>query len=275
MNNDKIKSMKLYNFIDRVYNELKELGKEKTGDLSISELSSFDQLHYHGTEAIDYAIEKFDINEKSKVLEIGSGIGGPSRYIAQKTGASVTALELQNDHHKVGMELTKRCGLDNNVEHICGDFLTYDFKDNRYDTIVSWLALYHIPEREKLLDICFKILKSNGNFFAEDFAYHKTFSIEESQELSTDFFANYIVSYAGYASDLNRKGFVGIEKDDMTKSWSEFTKLRFKAYQDNIERHTRVHNQDIVDNMLYFYSFAKRYLDGGKLGGIRISAKKE
>ena len=124
MNNDKIKSMKLYNFIDRVYNELKELGKEKTGDLSISELSSFDQLHYHGTEAIDYAIEKFDINEKSKVLEIGSGIGGPSRYIAQKTGAIVTALELQNDHHEVGLELTKWCGLDNNVEHICGDFLT-------------------------------------------------------------------------------------------------------------------------------------------------------
>ena len=84
MNNDKIKSMKLYNFIDRVYNELKELGKEKTGDLSTSELSSFDQLHYHGTEAIDYAIAKCDINEKSKVLEIGSGIGGPSRYIAQK-----------------------------------------------------------------------------------------------------------------------------------------------------------------------------------------------
>ena len=49
---EKIKSMKLYNFIDRVYNELKELGKEIEGDLSIDELSSFDQLHYHGTESI-------------------------------------------------------------------------------------------------------------------------------------------------------------------------------------------------------------------------------
>ena len=74
MNNEKIKSMKLYNFIDRVYNELKELGKEKSGDLSISELSSFDQLHYHGTEAIDYAIEKFDINEKSKIIWFRSKI---------------------------------------------------------------------------------------------------------------------------------------------------------------------------------------------------------
>ena len=43
----------------------------------------------------------------------------------------------------------------------------------------------------------------------------------------------------------------------------------------NIERHTRVHNKAIVENInAYFYSFAMRYLDGGKLGGIRVSAKK-
>ena len=112
MDNENIKSMKLYNFIDRVFNELKELGKEKKGSLTINQLKTFDQLHYHGTEAIDYAIKKFKINKNSEILEIGSGIGGPSRYIAHKTGAKVSALELQEDHHKVGRMLTKRCGLE-------------------------------------------------------------------------------------------------------------------------------------------------------------------
>ena len=60
----------------------------------------------------------------------------------------------------------------------------------------------------------------------------------------------------------------------MTRSWSDFTKSRHKAYKDNIARHNRVHNEKIVENMLYFYNFAMRYLDGGKLGGIRIYAKK-
>ena len=41
MLNNNIKSMKLYNFIDRVYNELKELGKETKGELSVNELSSY------------------------------------------------------------------------------------------------------------------------------------------------------------------------------------------------------------------------------------------
>ena len=274
MKNEKIKSMKLYNFIDRVYNELKELGKENSGDLSIRELSSFDQLHYHGTDAIDYAIQKFQINSNSTVLEIGSGIGGPSRYIADKTGAHVIALELQKDHHDVGEQLTKRCKLDSKVEHICGDFLSYDFGNINCDCIVSWLALYHIPNRTKLLQKSLEILNSGGYFFAEDFAYHQPFNDHELYELSTDFFANYIVSYDDYFNDLTNAGFVKIESEDMTKSWSDFTKMRFKSYTENIQRHKRVHNEEIVNNMLDFYSFAMRYLDNGKLGGIKVSARK-
>ena len=64
MQNDNIKSMKLYNFIDRIYNELRELGKANSGSLSVNELSSFDQLHYHGTQAIDFAIKKHDFLRK-------------------------------------------------------------------------------------------------------------------------------------------------------------------------------------------------------------------
>ena len=139
---------------------------------------------------------------------------------------------------------------------------------------MSWLALYHIPERDKLLETCMNILKPKGCFFAEDFAFHQPFNENEKLELSKDFFANYIVSYSEYRDDLVKAGFSEIIVDDMTTSWSNFTKSRYAAYKDNIERHTRVHNKAIVENMLYFYSFAMRYLDGGKLGGIRVSAKK-
>ena len=39
------------------------------------------------------------IYKKTKILDIGSGIGGPARYIANKTGAEVTAIELQSDQN--------------------------------------------------------------------------------------------------------------------------------------------------------------------------------
>ena len=77
-----------------------------------------------------------------------------------------------------------------------------------------------------------------------------------------------------YEIDLKEAGFSNIFIEDMTSSWINFTRDRHKNYQDNIDRHTRVHNKIIVQNMLYFYSFAMRYLSGGKLAGIRVSAKK-
>ena len=69
-----IKSMTLYHHVDRVVNELRELGKTNDELLSVDELTAFDQLHYHGTEAVDEAIRATGIGERSSVLEIGSGL---------------------------------------------------------------------------------------------------------------------------------------------------------------------------------------------------------
>ena len=274
MNNENIKSMKLYSNVVRIQNELKEVGKDNDCPLSLTDLESFDQLHYHGVEALDIAIEKLGINHNSNILEIGAGIGGPARYIASKTGAFVTAVELQEDHHQVGIELTRRCGLEEKIKHICGDFLDSCLPTESFDAVVSWLAIYHIPDREKLLNLCFTYLKQKGFFFTEDFACYSSLSNAEQIELSKDFFANYLVSYNDFRLDLSRAGFSNIMADDMTVSWRKFTEDRYNAYKDNIERHERVHNKEIVTNMLNFYDFARRYLSGGKLGGIRIFGQK-
>ena len=80
--NSDIKSMKLYRHVDRVLTELQCLGKGEQGPLSASELTPFDQLHYHGTESVDEAVRATGITAGSSVLEIGSGLGGPARHIA-------------------------------------------------------------------------------------------------------------------------------------------------------------------------------------------------
>tara|TARA_B100001971_G_C18053860_1_gene464276 strand:- start:48 stop:185 length:138 start_codon:yes stop_codon:yes gene_type:complete len=45
MNKSKIKSMKLYNNVSRIFNELKEVGKDKSKLLKVEDLIKFDQLH--------------------------------------------------------------------------------------------------------------------------------------------------------------------------------------------------------------------------------------
>jgi len=50
--------MNLYNNVDRIFNELREIGKSTSDNLMVKDLSKFDQFHYHGTDAIDISIKK-------------------------------------------------------------------------------------------------------------------------------------------------------------------------------------------------------------------------
>ena len=58
------------------------------------------------------------------VLDVGSGLGGPARYIASRCQCHVVAVELQEDLHRTAVDLTERCGLADNVRHLHANFIT-------------------------------------------------------------------------------------------------------------------------------------------------------
>jgi len=268
-----IKSMKLYHHLNRVMNELRELGKDETEVLRVDELSGFDQLHYHGTEAVDEAIRAVGINEHSTVLEIGSGLGGPARYLAAATGAEVTALELQEDHHLMASDLTVRCGLDGSVKHLCGDFLTHPWDGERFQAIVSWLALYHIPQRELLLERCRSLLEIGGFVYAEDLYERRPFDDLEKEELKSELYANYLPSRDQYRLDLVASGFEAVRLEDMSDDWTAFTRARLDQYLEHRDRHLRVHGEEVFETMCGFYETMVRLFSEGKLGGVRVVAR--
>jgi SAM-dependent methyltransferase len=165
---ESMKAMKLYDQVERIHNELALIEGGLDGPLAVEQLTPFDQYHYLGTEAVDAAIQALGLTPEMRVLDIGSGIGGPARYIAARTGAHVTALELQHDLDAVAADLTARCGLNHLVEHRCGNVL--DGVGERYDAIVSFLCFLHIADRPRLLAACRDALIPNGAMYVEDFA---------------------------------------------------------------------------------------------------------
>ncbi len=214
-----IKSMKFYRHVGRVLTELQHMGKGEQGPLSASELTPFDQLHYHGTESVDHAVRTVDIHASSSVLEIGSGLGGLARHIAATAGAKVTALELQVDQNELASHLSARCGLAGKVAHVCSDFLTHDWSRQHFDVIVSWLALYHIPERSVLLERCYGLLHKGGYFFTEDLYARKEFTDSERSELATEQFTNCLPDYETYLRDLKAAGFELVSCEETSDDW--------------------------------------------------------
>ena len=87
--------MPLYTNLDRIERGLAAQGIGPGDAIRPQQLFPRDQWHYHGTEAIAAAARALRLTARSRVLDIGAGVGGPARYLAHTVGCHVTALELQ------------------------------------------------------------------------------------------------------------------------------------------------------------------------------------
>lgn len=268
-----IKSMKLYNRIERIYNELAELGIGATDPLEVAQLSRFDQLHYHGTDALDVAAKLIGAKQGQYWIEIGSGIGGPARYLADQHKVNMIAVELQEDQHELAAALTGRCGLSDQVRHYCGDFLDTDWEMGSYEAVVSWLALYHIPQRERLLDKCRALLRPGGKFYAEDLCALEEIDAAQWRDLERDLYAVTLPEIKTYRRDLEDAGFIIQHVTDMSTDWAEYAHRRLETFRADRARHERVHGAETVAEMEAFYSAVDEQFQSGKLGGIRVCAR--
>ena len=86
-----------------------------TGPLTPEQLNFLDQYHIGGIAAVDRTITPMQLGAGDRVLDIGSGFGGPARRIAELTGASVHGIDITPGYVDTARALTRRCGLDDRV----------------------------------------------------------------------------------------------------------------------------------------------------------------
>jgi len=106
------------------------------------------------------------INDKSKVLDVGCGVGGPLRNIAQFTGADITGVTINNYQVKVGNKYNKQKGLESKCRLRHGDFqkLGEMFEEGTFDAAYAIEATCHSPDRVKCFSGVAKSLKKGGIF---------------------------------------------------------------------------------------------------------------
>ena len=265
--------MQLYPRASRILADLRALGYGDDAPVGADVLNRFDQLHYHGTDALDQAITHLGVTADDNVLEVGSGWGGCARYIARRTGARVTAVELQQDYHDIGRGLTGRAGLLSLVEHQLGDFLSAEIAPDSFDHVVSWLALFHIPRRRDYLAKIRASLKAGGGFFGEDLTLLEPVAPAELDDFLAQIFPNSLVDPGTYVRSVSQAGFVDIEMTDMTADWAQYTAVRLAGFRNQQAAYELIHGADGYAAIELFYAKMAEYFERGIVGGIRLEAR--
>lgn len=136
--------------------------------LSWADLAVLDQFHTRGLEATIGLAEIAGIPAKAKVIDIGSGLGGPSRYLAANFGCTVKGVDLSPQFVEAATFLAVRCGLEGNVEYRCADALALPFEDGSFDLAWSQHVAMNIAERARLYSEILRVIRPGGRFAVYD-----------------------------------------------------------------------------------------------------------
>lgn len=78
---------------DRIASALGRAGK-KLEELTTADLAAVDEFHIRGRKATLEIAAQMNLDDGSKVLDLGSGFGGPARTLAEVYGCKVTGIDL-------------------------------------------------------------------------------------------------------------------------------------------------------------------------------------
>ncbi len=129
---------------------------------SLDALAPYDQFHGRGLEATVEMADALAIGAADHLLDIGSGIGGPARYFADRFGCRVTGIDLTEEFCDVARELTRAVGLDAKVDFKLGDALAMPFADERFDGAYSMNVSMNIADKAALYREIHRVLKPGG-----------------------------------------------------------------------------------------------------------------
>jgi SAM-dependent methyltransferase len=267
-----IESMPLYTHSDRIDKGLAALGIGPRDSMRPEQLFPLDQWHYNGTEAVRLAAESLDLRSASRVLDIGSGLGGPARFLSYTTGCHVTALELQPQLHEIAANLTQRCDLGERVTHLCGDALNYPIPDAAFDAVVSWLVLHHVPDRPRLCARLARALASGGRCYIEDLYMRAPFHVDDLRDVRNVLVGNSVTSIDQFATDLRTAGFIDIRTMDLTEETKPFVAARLATWRRDSLQNTLEYGEDAYAALETFYAVVARLFDNGSLGCVRLVA---
>ena len=113
-------------------------------------LAPYDHFHGRGLEATEDMANLLPISGTDHVLDVGSGVGGPARYMARRFGCRVSGIDLTGEFCDVARHLTALLGLAERVSFEQGDALAMPFGDAAFDGAYSMNVSMNIADKRAL-----------------------------------------------------------------------------------------------------------------------------
>ena len=150
---------------DTVINKLQELGITAA---TRKDISGVDEFHIRGAAVSKELAQDAGFNINSKILDIGCGLGGPCRMLADEYGCAVTGIDITEEFIQTAKRLTALVKLDDKVNFLKADALQLPFDDESFDFTWTQHVQMNIEDKHRFYAEMKRVLKTGGKFIYYD-----------------------------------------------------------------------------------------------------------
>ena len=152
---------------EKIKTGLRLAGKD-INSLTVDDLIPIDEFHTRGRKATREVAELSTIKASDLVLDVGCGLGGTARYLAQQYECNVMGIDLTQEYISAGTKLTELVNLGGRVALCHGSALDLPYEDARFDVVWTQHVQMNIADKKQFYSEIVRVLKPGGRFLFHD-----------------------------------------------------------------------------------------------------------
>jgi ubiquinone/menaquinone biosynthesis C-methylase UbiE len=186
--------------------------------LTVRDLAPLDHFHGRGVEATAELAALLPVSPGDHLLDIGCGLGGPARYMADRWGCRVTGIDLTEAFCETARRLTDCVGLAGRVTIRQGSALDLPFDAESFDAAYTQNVSMNIADKKRFHGEAFRVIRRGGYFALSELTLGTGGAPFYPTPWSDDGSASYLVTEEETLVGLKSAGFEVLKAIDKSEA---------------------------------------------------------
>lgn len=196
------------------------------------DIAGVDEFHVRGAEVSLELAHETGLNTGTRVLDIGCGIGGPCRMLAEKFGCHATGVDITEEYIRTAGLLSELVGLSAHTKFLHADALELPFANASFDVAWTQHVQMNIEDKKRFYTEISRVLIKGGRFIYYDIFKKGKEPIYYPVPWADDPSISFLTTTAALHELLSGLGFSRVQTKDQTEAGIQF----FSRMQDKISK---------------------------------------
>ncbi len=185
------------------------------------DLSGVDELHVRGAEVSNELVNEIYLKD-ARVLDVGCGLGGPARMLADRFNCRVTGIDLCEEYVRTARQLSELVGLSEQTIFVHGDALEMPFADGSFDIVWTQHVQMNIRDKAAFYSEIKRVLTDEGALVYYDIFKKNGGNVQFPVPWADTSAVSFLETVRFVDALLNELGFVKSQTSDQTLKAGQF-----------------------------------------------------